>query len=155
MDLRNITEEIKITISDLMDKSESVLHPDWITMSVMSNHPDVEGEDADFALVGCKAFVRNETRKQINRIKSADEADYPEQLVMPGCNHLQKYYACERDGERCAVRVDMMTDDELQQKAGEYRSMGRACLDHADEIERYLSDRLNGKLPFVAEKSTG
>lgn len=143
MDLRNITEEIKMTIAGLMDSSESVLHPDWITTAVMSGHPDVDGEDADFALVGCRAFVRNETRKQINKIKSIDESDQPEQLVMPGCNHLQKYYACERDSERCAVRVDMMTDDELQQKASEYRAMGRACLDHADEIERYLSERQN------------
>jgi len=146
MDIRNITEEVKLTIANLMDGNENVLHPDWITTGIMGNHQDIEGEDADFAIVGCRAFVRNEVRKQINKIKSIDDSDAPEQLVMPGCNHLQKYYACERDDERCAVRVDMMTDDELQQKAAEYRAMGRACFDHADEIERYLAERQNGKL---------
>lgn len=145
MDIRSIGDEIKMTVNCMMEAKESVLHPDWITTRIMGNHPDVGGNDADFALVGCRAFVRNEVRKQINKIKSVDDGNQQEQLVMPGYEHLQQYYACERDSERCAVRADMMTDDELQAKAQEYRAMGRTCFEHADEIDRYVADRQNSE----------
>ena len=39
--------------------------------------------------------------------------------------------------EQVAIRIQDMTDAQLQAKADEYRAMGAGCFQHADEIDRY------------------
>lgn len=140
MDLRDIVQEVKVVISGYIERGVDQLHPDWITTDIMNKHSDIAGDDADFAIIGCRAFVRNEVRKGINKIKDSD-IYAPEQLIMEGFDYLQKYYAIERDGESCAVRIDCATDEELRAKAAEYMKMSVALAAHADEIYRYLAAR--------------
>ncbi len=51
------------------------------------------------------------------------------------------YYVVERDGEEVGYPVHDCTDEELEAKRLQYRTMGFACFAHADEIERYQRSR--------------
>jgi uncharacterized membrane protein affecting hemolysin expression len=46
-----------------------------------------------------------------------------------------------REKEQIAVRIDNLTDAELEAKASEYDNMGRSLLQHADELRRYRTLR--------------
>jgi len=130
--------EIVAKIQWLIENNGSVLHPEFIAHAVVGDHPDVNGEDADFYKCCSFAKIRDEVRQQVNRMKIATEKqEGSEQLVMPGFDYLQQRYFVDRDNEPCIVRIEEMTDDELEAKAQEREAMGRACFAHADELRRY------------------
>lgn len=133
-----LQREIGTKIEWLKDNNGPVLHPEWITQAIMSDHADISGKDADFHVCCSRLSVRKEVTQQLNRTESTPTT---KQLILDGFEHLQHYYVVARDDERVAVRVDHMTDTELDQKAAEYDSMGRACLQHADELRRYKEVR--------------
>lgn len=131
--------EISAKIQWLIENNGSVLHPRFIAHSVVSDHPDVNGEDADFYKVVSYEKLRDEVRQQINRmkVKTDDEQDSQQQLLMPGFDYLQRRYFVPRDGETCIVKIEEMSDEEIEAKAKEREAMGRACFAHADELRRY------------------
>jgi len=135
-DIKSIQNEIKGYINDQINNQVDILNPEWVTNGIMKSHSDIHGSDSDFAICGCRAFVRNEVRKIMNKHKNIDD-DLPTQLTLEGFEHLQKYYAVEREKERCMVRIDLLSFDELKRKSAEYRAMGDACHKHADEIDHY------------------
>lgn len=134
----DVQREIGAKIQWLIKNNGSVLHPQFIAHSVASDHPDVDGADADFYKCCSFAKLRDEVRQQINRMKvKTEQEDGSEQLVMPGFEHLQQRYFVDRDGENCIVKINEMSDDEIEAKAQEREAMGRACYAHADELRRY------------------
>lgn len=134
----DVQREIGAKIQHLMQTNGPVLHPDWMLHSLLADHPDVDGKDADFYKCCTKTTVLNEIRQQINRRKvNGDNSEESAQLVMPGFEFLQKHYVVHRDKEQCIVRIDLLTDEEIESKAQEREAMGRACFAHADELRRY------------------
>jgi hypothetical protein len=93
-------------------------------------------------------------RQQINKMRP-EPAGNQQQLVMPGFERLQTHYLVERDKERVAVRIDHLTDDEIEAKACEQETMGRACFQHADELRRYrdLRSTTQADLPLARSAS--
>lgn len=132
----DLQREIGAKIEWLKDNNGPVLHPDWITQAILADHQEIDGKDADFHLCCSRMSVRKEVREQLNKFKP-EASPSERQLVLDGFEHLQQYYVVTRDKEQVAVRVDALTDSELDQKANELDGMGRACLNHADEIRRY------------------
>jgi hypothetical protein len=135
---KELQDEISAKIEWLRQNNGKTLHPDWITQAVMSDHSDISGRDTDFHLCCSRLSVRKEVTQQINKV-GANTPD--NQLKLDGFDHLQQYYVVARDSERVAVRIDDLTKAEVESKALEYESMGRACMQHADELRRYLSIR--------------
>lgn len=144
-----VQREIAAKIDGLRESQHAVLHPDWIATAIMADHPDVDGEDADFHLCCSRAQVRNEVRVQLNKLKPDAELGAPTQLVIEGFARLQHYYSVPRDGVQLAVRIDALTDLEIEAKAQEQETMGRACLEHADELRRYRELRRFESVPLV------
>lgn len=138
--LSDLQQEIGAKIEYLKDHNGPVLHPDWIAQAIFADHDKIEGKDADFYKACAWTTVRREVRQQINQTESKPNT---RQLTLEGFEHLQHYYVVTRDKEQVAVRVDELTDTEIEAKAGEYDSMGRACLSHADELRRYKELRRN------------
>lgn len=130
--------EVIAKIEWLIANNGSVLHPELIAHQVAADHPDVNGDDADFYKCCSFAKLRDEVRQQINRMKVKTESDEgSEQLAMPGFDYLQQRYFIERDKEPCIVRIEEMSDLEIEAKAKEREAMGRSCFAHADELRRY------------------
>lgn len=136
--LNDLKTEISAKINWLRENNGPELHPSWIAKAVMDDHSDVTGQDAEFHTCCSYALVRKEVTQQINKCEVDPTVS---QLTLEGFDHLQHYYVVKRGEERLAVRVDNLTDEELDEKAGEYDTMGRACMDHADEIRRYKAMR--------------
>lgn len=133
--LKSVRDEILEEINRCENRGDDILHPDYITQSVMLSHQIIEGEDADFHLCCSRLFIRNEVRQVLN--KNILNASTDDQLVMEGFDYLQKRYQVKRDGEMVNVRVDKMTSEERRKKANEYFSMGDALHKHAHELIRY------------------
>lgn len=150
----DLQREISAKIEWLRDNNGPTLHPDWVTQAILSDHSDITGKDADFHLCCSRISIRKEVREQINKL-DAPESKINKQLSLEGFEHLQQYYVVKRDGEQVAVRVDHLTDAEIETKAREYEAMGRSLLSHADELIRYRAlrraDKRAAHLGAVAE----
>lgn len=118
----------------------------WVAHTICSHHKDglAACEDAEFWRYAGYRDIRDSVRRVINR-RAGDKtpaADDKEQAdLFPGYVHLQRFYLVTRSGEELGVPVEQMTDAELEAKAAAHRSMGSACFDHADEIERFIAQR--------------
>lgn len=130
----DLQREISEKIEYLRTHNGPVLHPDWISQAIFADHEDIRGADAEFYRCCAWTTVRREVRQQINQVES-DPRDH--QISLEGFEHLQDYYVVTRNKEQVAVRVDHLTDSEIDVKANEYDSMGSTCLAHADELRRY------------------
>lgn len=141
---KDLQAEIARKIEWLKYNNGATLHPDWITQQVLSDHPDITGADKEFYTCCSRAQVREETRRQLNRYRAKAEAEPDSQLTLDGFTRLQQYYLVDRDQTQVAVRVDDLTDDEIDEKVDELQGMGRGCFEHADELLRFKELRLVG-----------
>jgi hypothetical protein len=115
----------------------------WVAHGIVQSHRAglADNEDAAFFERTSYANVRETVRKVINKRAGTNPEQTADQgqIVLPGFerDHLQDYYVVKRDGDEIGVPVTQLTDQELEQKAALYRSMGQACYAHADEIDRF------------------
>lgn len=138
---KDLIAEIAKKIEWLQRNNGHTLHPDWIANAVVTDHPDIRGEDSDFYVCCARSDVRNEVRRQLGKFKVKADKESDAQLVMEGFERLQKYYLVTMDEEQVAVRIELMTDEQLEEKEREYMAMGDGCYKHADEIRRYRERR--------------
>ena len=133
--ITDIDTEIHNKVEWLEANNGAILHKDWLTQAVLSDHKDVFGEDADMATCCMRETVSIHVRTYFNKHKVGAEVD--PQLTLEGFDRLQKRYSLDRDGERVLVRVHDMLPEEIIAKAEEYEAMGKACIEHADELRRF------------------
>ena len=113
-----------------------------MTQRICNDYAHIDGADAQFWRCAGREYIRNEIRKRLNRFTAKPELQADPQLVLPGHNRLQQWYLLDQDdGESVAVRVDLMTDAQVLQKARELEAMGQGCFDHARELRVYLEQR--------------
>jgi hypothetical protein len=73
------------------------------------------------------------------------------ELVLPGFEHIQRRYVIKRNGEDVAVHPNDMDDQEIDARVRLLKRRGRACLAHADELERFKLIRAS--IPVVEQAS--
>jgi hypothetical protein len=78
-------------------------------------------------------------RRAGDKTEATDEAQTE---LLPGYEHLHKYYVVERDGDELGVHVTQLSDSELDGKAAKYRKMGTGCFAHAAELDRFRRTRV-------------
>lgn len=139
--MSDLSVEIEQIVEGLEHMNAPRLDRDWITQQVMSQHADIDGEDADFYCCVSREKVRDVVRKRINRYSAKAEVKADPQLVLTGFERLQRYYSFEDGDHQFAVRVEDMTDAQLAAKERELMAMGAGCYQHADEIRRFRSQR--------------
>jgi hypothetical protein len=132
----DLQREIGAKIEWLRDNNGPTLHPDWITQAIIGDHSRIQGADADFYTCCSRSSIRKEVREQINKLEAPDSTSN-KQLTLDGFEHLHQYYVVSRDKEQVAVRIDHLTDAELDAKANEYEAMGHSLLKHSRELLRY------------------
>ena len=137
--LRDLDNEIAAKVDGM---SDAIISKTELVMGILGDHDDISGEDADFALCAANEMVKSRVERYWRTLKAADEDDEgSEQLLMEGFEHLQRRYILPRGDEAVAVPVRVMTDEELIAKADEHRRMGAGHFAHADELDRYRSER--------------
>lgn len=140
----SLKREIGAKVEAALARNVRQMHPAWIAQEVMADHSKISGADAAFYQFCSRQLVRDEVRLAINKSQSTVPA---KQLTLPGMQHLQHYYVVERKGEQVAVRLDRLTNEEIERKAHDYDRLARACSEHADELRRYGKLRAEWRQP--------
>jgi len=114
---------------------------DWVTQDIVNRHNRIEGPDADFCLERTYDNIRDEVRRAIRRYDISAEGEADPQLTMEGFERLQKVYSVMRNGQSVAVRVELMSDAELEAKEIELERFAAGSIEHRNEIRRYRLQR--------------
>jgi len=70
-----------------------------------------------------------------------DEDDSDGQHILEGFEYVQTHYVIERDGSKIGVRVENMSDDEIDARVQLLERRGAACIAHADDLKRFKNRR--------------
>jgi hypothetical protein len=135
---QTLVQEITDKIETYMARKQ-ILNADWITTEICNDHEDglAGNEHSEFWQHGGARTVREQVRKTINKMHGNSASADDRQGSLPGFLHLQNYYMVIRDGDEVGVPLFDMSDAEIDIKAEQHRAMGRACYEHADELERF------------------
>jgi hypothetical protein len=139
VDIKAINASIEKMVSDKIQNGQPVAMS-WVTQEIIEAHNDIEGPDTEFYIVCARHYISDQVKRQIKKYEPSDSAS-DAQLIMEGFEHLQKAYPVERDDERVIMPIDMMTDEEVEKRAEEYKAMAAGCLNHAKELIQYLEQR--------------
>jgi hypothetical protein len=136
------------SVNTELEKSRGFVPKQWLITAVMKQHPDINGNDRDFALYGAYFCVTKGVEEYFRGVK-ASEVQGDEQLVIEGFHHLKSHYLVQRDGTVGTVPLTEMSKDELLQKAEQLKMHAKGTLEHARELERYA------EMVFPAQQSLG
>ncbi len=115
-------------------------HATWIAHAICHDHESglAKHRHSDFWKWGGYKATREMTRRCISDRTTPDKgSEQKPQLELPGFDHLQQYYMVERNGDELGVPIFQMTDEEVEAKAAQLRTMGEACFAHSDELLRF------------------
>jgi hypothetical protein len=130
--------EISAKVSE-WDKAGKDLVPSFITSEIVKSHERGglarANEDTEFFL----HYTYKAARKDVGSFitKNYEEANTPE-ATFAGFDYVQRRYVVRRGGEDVGVEVHMLTKEERVAQVQFLRRRGRACLAHADELERFF-----------------
>jgi hypothetical protein len=140
MDIKAINANIEKIVSDKIQSGQPVAMS-WVTQEIIQAHSDISGPDTEFYIMCARHYISDLVKRQIKKYEPS-EIGSDAQLIMEGFEHLQKAYPVERENERVIMPIDMMTNEEVQKRAEEYRAMASGCINHAKELMQYLEQRL-------------
>jgi hypothetical protein len=143
MNKADIEQMARKIFADKFERQEGI-EMEQAVEELMSLGGEISGEGVEFYRVCaydcCWRTIKKAFPKYQPRASEVEQLDFPE------FKHLQAYYPVERDGNRMAVSLNDMSDDEISERIQEYRSQGSGCLEHADELQRYLALRKSGQV---------
>lgn len=137
-----LTNEVQSMFDEFVAAGRSI-HVDWLANTVMDKHRDVHGTDKDFYVLCAWHHVKTSIRQVVRKSKPNEESGLSSipQLSLPGFERIQTHYHVERDGEICLIRIDELSDQEIELKVEEYERMAEGCRLHAAELRRYKAQR--------------
>jgi len=135
-----LTGEISSMIDELIEK-QILINPNSVTSEICENHSDELLDDAPFSTFNNYSNVRREVRKVMSKKLDIDHLNIDSQLTIEGFKYVQKYYSIERNNDYVGVPVDQLTKTEIHEKADQLNKMGRACLRHSTELQKYYLKR--------------
>lgn len=139
-----LVEEINTKLDERMEQQLPLL-ANWVAHEICNAHASglAQGEAADFWRHGGYEHTRDQVRRCINKRTEAITPREP-QMSLPGFDrtHLQDYYLVRRGSDDIGVHVLALTDEEIDAKAAQFDAMGKACMEHADELRRFKGWRV-------------
>lgn len=138
---KEIEQSLDSEIVDIfrgLDCASRQVSKSMIVSKVVANHSNVQGPDADFALVAVYDFTRRRVEAFWNgRIRSEHDVDQP-QLPMPFEEYprVRPAYFCNVEDERVSVPVRDLTPEQFDEKIAELRGLAAGAMQHADELEQ-------------------
>lgn len=135
----SIYTEVRKFVQDRVDRGV-ITRVDWMTSEYLGTKEKVEGDDVPFYRACALAHV-NEVMKQVVGKFDSKKAVSDSQLLFPGFTQMKKAYTVHRDGIKLLVPVELLSDDEIDQRASEYDEMAQGCRDHARELREFKAAR--------------
>jgi len=137
--IKSITAEISNAINLRVERGEIVNLRDFTHQFVAQK--SISGEDADFFRICTFAKVQEVAGSCIKKFNTK-QAKSSIDILLPGFERLQLAYPVMRGGNQMLVPIELMSMQELSQRAEEYEGMAKGCLDHASEIRAYIYARV-------------
>lgn len=111
-----------------------------VLAQILALRADVTGKDAHYYISHASKDICAEIRRCINRYNDVEPSGEA-QLVMDGYENLRVAYSVNRDGEQALVPVELMTDEEIEDRARHFDTMAKTCRVHARELRLYRRHR--------------
>jgi hypothetical protein len=138
MNETSIYGEVRKIISDKVAEGKVVV-VDWLTHEIISAKAAIEGADVEFYRVCAFTHVKDVVKRCVGKYGAKPDTDA--QLVLSGFEHLQVAYSVMRDNEIVLVPVDLLSDEEIDDRAAEYDRMAKGCIAHARELRSFKRTR--------------
>ncbi len=124
------------------ERADQAIPTSWLVQHIFDRHKESFTDDfgRGVAFDAFRSYVREVMQKYKLDAKREDEPD--PQMVLPGYKRVQKRYLVTRNRESISVPAEQLTRLEVDDKIGELRRMGHGCFEHADELGKYLAERL-------------
>jgi hypothetical protein len=123
------------------DAAGKELVPAFITHEIITKHePGLarQNDHTDFFKHYAYKGHRKDVGSYIAKVYGDnDGGSKGAESFLPGFEHVQRHYVLKRGGEDVAVPVELMTDIEIDARVQLLKRRGRACLAHADELDRF------------------
>lgn len=117
-----------------------VVQMHWAVTELINSQGGISGDGTPFYSLCAREHVYRTVKAAVDKYEDT-EGDDAVQMTLDGFQCLQEAYTVKRHGERQLVPVYMLTDEELLGRAKEFRKQAKGLLNHAQEIEQYVSDR--------------
>ena len=142
--------DIRNRIAQEIDAGKIVDVHEFAAMYVAANS-EISGKDRDFHIAIASEHIKQVVGKIAPKFGANSSpsmqpllADFPDMHVA---------YPFVRAGRQQIIPVDLCTDEELQNRANEYRRQAEGSLSHAVQIERYL--RLRQETDMTKKRQVG
>lgn len=117
-----------------------VINTAWLIQEIVMNHSRIYGEDKDFYVHLAYDALPNVVRHVLKRVDGNPEEELLQpQGTFPGFPRLLRGYRVQRGKDRVIVPLQLMSVEELLEKAGEYDEMAEGCREHAEQLRRFAS----------------
>jgi len=126
-------------IADKIGSGE-IVQMHWAVTELINNQGEIAGGGVPFYSLCAREHVYRIVKRAVDKYDKPESGDGV-QMTLEGYECLQEAYTVEREEERQLVPVHLVTNDELMARAGEFRKQAQGLLNHAREIEKYVSDR--------------
>lgn len=144
----DLEREVRAIIRKRVDRGQTA-PASWITQEVIQAYwstetttPLLNDLHLEFASLCIYEHVRTMVRKCVQKYKEVPSVEVDQQLLLGDeFKRLQKAYLVERKKEQIVVPINLLTDDEIQEKVAELYKMGEGCYEHAAELSRYSRRR--------------
>jgi hypothetical protein len=100
----------------------------------------LQSTDSEFAVSMTRFAAASMIRHEMKEYDPVTGTESP-QLVLPGCQRVQRAYLIKRNKTPTLVRTDLLSYEEGLLKVAELRAYAAGALAHADELEAYLKAR--------------
>lgn len=139
MEFENVASEVRKYIADKISRGEQIV-VEWLTNEIVNAKSSIDGDDLPFYRTCAYSHVKEVVKRSVGKYdRKAPQTD--KQIVMAGFEHFQVAYTVERSGDVVLVPIDQINDDELLARALEYDAMAEGCINHAQEIRKYVRAR--------------
>jgi len=137
---RDLTQEISEVIESTLAEGNPTPAA-WVANAVVQRHQRPDGADADFYLLCAHHHVRKLVQSALRRFNPSSDGSTDERLLLPGFERLQRFYLVTRDDDQVAVPIGQMSNGEIASKITELKAMSRGCMELADDLTKYRSNR--------------
>jgi len=133
-----LEREVRETVNEKLATGESV-PAQWLVHAIMAAHGDINGDDADFAVLCSHAHVRRTVREVLRDDFSTKEED-ESQTSFPGeaFGGLQHAYLVHDGDERMVVPIEKMSAAQCWEKVAELEQMAKGCIRHSEAMRRWI-----------------
>lgn len=135
-DLEQVRQMVRKIVNDTAE-SGAIGHVQFFTAMAMAELGEIEGDGADIYTICAQETVSKIVKKVVGKYDKPDS----ETPLFEGFTHLRIAYPVHRGGEHLLVPVQMMTDEEIDNRCAQFQSAADGYIKHIEEFQTFKRNR--------------